>query len=175
MNINSMHRIWNKLKLILEGRKLDILCIQETHRIDKELIKKECDKLKYITHFNCIDNKNETENVLPNDKKLYYQGTAILVKKELQQIKEKIIIVKHRAQKISLKNRECTTEVWNVYAPTDVGKQQTDFFKVLNRRMKTKISRKIICGDFSVICHKIDARVVDNFRLTAAAKSWLDT
>lgn len=140
-----MHRVWNKLKTVLEGKKLDILCIQETHKLDKEQIRKECDKLKYTTYFNCID-KNEKWNVLSNDKKLYYQGTLIIIKKELaetHQINEEII-VKHRAQKMRLKNRDHTTEIWNVYAPTDVGKKQTEFFKVLNRRMKTKINRKII-------------------------------
>lgn len=86
-----------------------------------------------------------------------------------------VITIEHRAQKIIIENEENTTEIWNVYAPADVGRIQTNFYKKLRRLIKPERDRKIICGDFNTVYDKRDVKFTENFKITAAAKIWLDT
>lgn len=173
LNIYGFERHWINLTKLFRKNTSDVYCMQEVHKIDKSELNERCQKNNFCTYKNCLDKKDIWHDKEQKTSR-YYQGTVILIKAEIASkysIKEETIIL-NRVQKIRLEGPEGAIEIWNVYGPTKVSKQQIKFYEVLTRNLNSAGNNTIICGDFNIIIESIDAKINCNFDLTAAARIW---
>lgn len=83
------------------------------------------------------------------------------------------IIIPHRLQKLEIcDNTGPLKRIFNVYAPSDVGAKQTNFYKTLTHTIGNNPTKTVVTGDFNMITDDIDAKYTTNFKLTPAAKVW---
>lgn len=132
LNANGLSRGWDTVTGMLKKRNIDILCIQEVHRIKKDVINSWCNYNNFDTFDNCLDQKDSWTDQTEKSLK-YYQGTMFVVRQELKSrytISHQII-VKHRSQRIILKRDMDKLEIWNVYAPPITSRKQTVFYKYI--------------------------------------------
>ena len=177
-NVNGLKSHWVKIKNMIRTRKPDIFCLQETHKIDKIMIDKWASRNNYKIFYNCLD-KNEKWIDKQDKKKLYFAGTAIFLKyndvfRNYTILHE--ILVSHRAQILKFENDKHveSINIINIYAQSDVGKSQTDFYKKMSNDIDSNNKNTVICGDFNMILDPIDCKNTHKFILTAAAKVWRD-
>lgn len=176
LNINGIKTHWHKLKNLMEIEKnWNIMCVQETHRGDKNKIQNWGEKNNLQYYPNHID-RDEIWIDKEEKKRLYFKGTGIFLKKELERhytIKSEIV-QEHRIQVLELKNRETgqKVNVYNVYGPPDVGRWQTKVYLTLTNHIEKEPDNAVVCGDFNIVTDRLDSKNITNFKLTPAAKNW---
>lgn len=176
VNVNGMNAHWQKIKNLLKTDKnWKIACIQETHRMNLDKIKKWAETNGITYYSNHIENNTNWVDAEEN-KKLYFKGTGIFIKNEMHEDYKimNTIVKEHRIQYIKLtdKKTDQATKIWNIYAPAHVGRIQTETYKILTDNLSIEPHTTIVCGDFNIVTETIDVKDATNFKLTPAAKIW---
>lgn len=122
---------------------------------------------------NHID-KDEIWTDMVEKKRLYFKGTGIILRKELErQYANNWDVQEDRIQVLELTNKETgqKVNVYNVYEPSDVGRWQTKVYLTLTSHIE-KEPDKQLSVETSILWQTIDSKNVTNFELTPAAKNW---
>ena len=82
LNVNGIDAHWHLFSSFLLTSKADVICVQETHRLDVSRTTFWAKKNDFMIFLNCID-VNEIWHDNPEGKKLCFQGTAFFVRKKL--------------------------------------------------------------------------------------------
>lgn len=148
ININGLNKKKNKIIDYMKRNNLDILCIQETHKLNDDV----------LTAF-----QNENISFFPNASAMErndYSGTAFLVN---HTIKDQIYVsnpIQNRMQTLKLSNNSTYSSltIFNIYAPSDTSAKKTDFYKSLESLIQGSIGEIMLLGDFNNTILKIDNR-----------------
>lgn len=177
INVNGCNAHWQDIIYMISKYKSNIICIQETHRLDFSKISSWASNNDFSVFFNSLQ-FGETWTDQPRDKKLYFLGTLMFVKSQLvsdYNVRHEILI-RHRCQILHFENKlgDLDFSVVNLYAPSDVGRAQSDFFRTLVERLTIHSGPTLICGDFNSVVSDLDAKYVANFKLYLSSRLWKD-
>ena len=154
INVNGLDNKKNAAINLINQNNLDIICLQETHKISTE-------------NFNLIEKETNTFGFIstPTRPLRDYRGVAILIGRKLQQYQiQKITIdipnLRYRVMHISILAEEII-HIVNVYAPVaniiPLGYSKLTFYKDL-QKYKTKFKNEpaFLLGDFNCVKHEKD-------------------
>lgn len=171
INANGLQKNLRKLEKFVQDNNGHIICIQETHNVDKNAVNTWAEMLGYHIIWNA-------ENI-----SRLYGGTAIMVRSQIKDaVKNHRIIEKNRAHAVDISLWDKFFTLINVYAPsgnyTERRHQRLQFFTTIGKYIETIPTSIILVGDFNNVLTAIDSKNQTAFYLEPAAtalKRILDT
>ena len=154
VNVNGLDNKKNAAINLINQNNLDIICLQETHKISTE-------------NFNLIEKETNTFGFIstPTGPLRDYRGVAILIGRKLQQYQIQNITIdiptlRYRVMHISILAEE-KIHIVNVYAPVanilPLVNSKLAFYKDLQKYItKFKNEPTILLGDFNYVEHEKD-------------------
>ena len=138
---------------------IDIMCIQESHEINKLNL----EKWTKIYNYTAYINQEYDTTKLKHAK----EGTIIIISKKIKdnfRIKEELIY-KNRIQIINIFNENESLLIYNCYF-FDKPYERLQLIEVLQKKLECNKSNLIILGDFNFVENKIDTKNQHLFKLT---------
>ena len=154
VNVNGLDNKKNAAINLINQNNLDIICLQETHKISNE-------------NFNLIEKETNTFGFIstPTGPLRDYRGVAILIGRKLQQYQIQNITIdiptlRYRVMHISILAEE-KIHIVNVYAPVanilPLDNSKLAFYKDLQKYItKFKNEPTILLGDYNYVEHEKD-------------------
>lgn len=142
LNCNGLSPKLNRIVTLFYEKSIDILFLQETFKINQKI-------------FDKIRNTHPNLNLIYNHQGKPNQGGMGYLKKsdiEVEFLKCNSKYENKNFQKFKIRKNDLTVEILNIYAPPSQGKEKENFFKDLNRHIKTNIDHPLILiGDFNLV------------------------
>lgn len=137
---------------------MDILLIQETHKMGTDGLRNWLDNIGYDIYLNAA---NDTRR---------FDGTAIMVKNHLRgKILRDYVIHPYRAQCICVQMEQCPIAIMNIYGPagssTAARKERTKLLSEIEVEMNRVDTPIIFGGDFNFITEPIDTKSKARFHV----------
>ena len=159
ININGLKNKLTTIRNLMHNNFIDIMCIQETHKIDKINLEKWAKIYNYTVYIN----QNYDVPQLKHAK----EGTAIIKSKKIKDnfiIKEDLIY-KNRIQTINIQNENENLIIYNCYF-FNKPYERLQLIEVLQKKLECNKNNLIILGDFNFVENKIDTKNQHLFKLT---------
>ena len=143
LNINGLQKKVANIENLVKNEKVDILLMQETHKINKRKFNQKMNELNYEVFYNTETHQSGRKN--------FNAGTLVLLKQTLlhKYTLSHKIIEKNRIQTITLTNDTKTTHITNVYLTA--GNTSTSIKARMNqiKQLLHGLTDIIIAGDLT--------------------------
>ena len=172
LNINGMEKSLQNLNCFMATNKIDVLCVQETHLVNKQSL----NRWKQQHSMVCFENFGE--------KNSRYAGTAILVSKYCQNTinADSQIILENRIQCVKIQHNQNQILIINCYLPSgnsalNIRSRTLTLNVISNFLEKEKFDHLVLAGDFNMVLQQIDkanhlTRHEDHHKISEILKSY---
>ena len=159
ININGLNNKLTTIRNLMHNNFIDIMCIQETHEINKLNLEKWAKTYNYTAYTN---QEYDTPKL-----KHAKEGTIIIISKKIKDnftIKEESIY-KNRIQTINIFNENENFLIYNCYFHNKLY-ERLQLIEDLQKKIKLTKKNVILLGDFNFIENKIDTKNQHLFKIT---------
>ena len=159
ININGLNNKLNTIQNLMHNNYIDIMCVQETHDINKLNLEKWAEIYNYTVY---INQQYNTPNL-----KHAKEGTIIIVSKHIKDnfIINEELIYKNRIQILNIFNENENLLIYNCKF-FNKPYQRLQLIEVLQKKLEYNKNNVIILGDFNFVENKIDTKNQHLFKLT---------
>ena len=162
INVNGLKNRKQGLIKIINDNVLDVICIQEVHKIDKDEVS---------------DIEKETSGILFLDTTSGYLGTGILIRRNIQKLQLKHIEINKENLKNRLTHIQITSKIviniLSVYCPANHYGKDNFFYDLIHYLEAFEHQKLILVGDFNFVeniedrfpkLNKNDKKIRKNFK-----------
>ena len=159
ININGLNNKLNSIQNLIQNNYIDIMCIQETHEIDRSNLENWAKIYNYTVYVN--------QNYDIPQLRHANEGTAVIISKKIKDnfVIEEELIYKNRIQAINLHNENENLLIYNCYFYNKIY-ERLQLIEVLQKKLERNKNNLILLGDFNFVENKFNTKNQHLFKLT---------